>query len=152
MEFIFFEILTLNKKTNRKDWCHVQLEKGSWHAKTNWSGLVLSHQGSLCSISAAGSWCWHQCSSWPVYASISLVFWFTVFTFLHRNTHCSMPSGPMQVVCTKTAEHPYDWLVNQHTGSDVPRSEQTPPTHDPISRFMWEHWQLFQRGPVPTSE
>lgn len=37
-----------------------------------------------------------------------------------------MPSGPMQVVCTKTAEHPYDWLVNQHTGSDVPRSETIP--------------------------
>lgn len=86
------------------------------------------------------------------YASISLVFWLAVFTFLHRNTHCSMPSGPMQVVCTKTTEHPYDWLVNQHTGSDLPRSETNPETHDPMSRFMWEHWQLFQQGPVPTSE
>lgn len=115
MEFIFFGRLTLNKKTNRKDWCHIQLEKGSWHAKTNWSGLVLSHQGPLCSSSAARSCCWHQSSSWPVYASISLVFWLAVLTFLHRNTHCSMPNGPMQVGCTKITEYPYDCLVNQHT-------------------------------------
>lgn len=28
MEFVIFGRLALNKKTNRKDWCHVQLEKG----------------------------------------------------------------------------------------------------------------------------
>lgn len=126
MEFIFFGRLTLNKKTNRKDWCHVQLEKGSWHAKTNWSGLILSHQGPLCSISVARSCCWHQSSSWPVYASISIAFRLAVFAFLHRNTHCSMLNGPMWADWTKITEYPCDCLVNQHTVSDVPHSETNP--------------------------